>query len=385
MSIFFLTLAIALEAGGLLLVVLWAIEAVALFVVARHFKVRIPELMSLGVFLLALVYFMSESNLYYFTDLPTSYSFLLNRYFLTALFLMFALWVISYRNEETKQFLPEWSRRKQYLPFVLSGAIAGLAYISLYNEIYGLYEHRYLASLKIANDGDFNLLRFRTIILIIYSMAFLFILGLLNEKWWKRLSINTLLVLLSSLTLVVFFTTGLLTLNIMRSSYLLADHLPEFDHQWRLLGIRYISYFFLALLLFIAGRMVKRVKEIEGLDNVYLLVLHASILIILSHEWATLMLTQTELGTESLAYRVGLRVLWGAYALFLIREGFTRSSGWLRLAAMLLLAFTLIMVVMVDLAGLSTAWKTILFVILGVVLLLVSYLYQREKGGKQEE
>ncbi|MBK7441266.1 MAG: DUF2339 domain-containing protein [Bacteroidetes bacterium] len=78
--------------------------------------------------------------------------------------------------------------------------------------------------------------------------------------------------------------------------------------------------------------------------------------------------------------KVALSILWGLYALMLIMLGIWKHKQYLRISAIVLLAITLIKLVFYDLRHLDTIGKTIVFVVLGVLLLLVSFLYNKYRS-----
>ncbi|PWU24931.1 MAG: hypothetical protein C5B48_03875 [Candidatus Rokuibacteriota bacterium] len=75
--------------------------------------------------------------------------------------------------------------------------------------------------------------------------------------------------------------------------------------------------------------------------------------------------------------QVGLSVLWVLYAAAVLTWGFLRSSPPVRYAALALLGFTVLKVFYVDLSAVQTAYRIVSFLVLGVVLLSVSLLYQK--------
>ncbi|MBK8490420.1 MAG: DUF2339 domain-containing protein [Saprospirales bacterium] len=77
------------------------------------------------------------------------------------------------------------------------------------------------------------------------------------------------------------------------------------------------------------------------------------------------------------SYQGVLSVFWGVYALMLIVTGIRRSRKHLRIAAIVLIAITLLKVTLIDLADLSTLSKTMVLVILGALLLVISFLYNK--------
>ena len=75
--------------------------------------------------------------------------------------------------------------------------------------------------------------------------------------------------------------------------------------------------------------------------------------------------------------KLGLSILWGVYALFLIVIGISKHKKHLRIAAFVLLAVTLVKLFLYDVADLPTIPKTILFISIGLLMLLVSFLYNK--------
>ena len=81
--------------------------------------------------------------------------------------------------------------------------------------------------------------------------------------------------------------------------------------------------------------------------------------------------------------QIGLSVLWTLYAAVALAWGFVRSRPALRYAALALLGLTVVKVFVVDLAAVKTAYRILSFLVLGVVLLLVSLVYQKARGPSQ--
>ena len=77
--------------------------------------------------------------------------------------------------------------------------------------------------------------------------------------------------------------------------------------------------------------------------------------------------------------RAGLGVLWGSYALALVVAGIRMQQRLLRLLGIFLFAITLTKLFLIDIGQLSTLGKIIAFVALGILLLVISFLYQRFK------
>lgn len=88
---------------------------------------------------------------------------------------------------------------------------------------------------------------------------------------------------------------------------------------------------------------------------------------------------QSGLGIDSgLAQHLSLSLLWTAYASALIALGIRRKSALLRWQALSLFGLVVIKVFIYDSSFLERFYRIVSFLILGLVLLVVSFLYQRK-------
>jgi uncharacterized membrane protein len=79
------------------------------------------------------------------------------------------------------------------------------------------------------------------------------------------------------------------------------------------------------------------------------------------------------------AYQLSLSVLWALYASILIGVGIFKQLRGARLLGILLLGATVLKVFMLDLSSLRTFYRIISFIVLGLLLLIVAYCYNRFK------
>jgi uncharacterized membrane protein len=75
--------------------------------------------------------------------------------------------------------------------------------------------------------------------------------------------------------------------------------------------------------------------------------------------------------------QLGLSALWAVYAGVSLVLGFAWSKAALRYASLALLGVTVVKVFLIDLSEVQTLWRVFSFLVLGLVLLAVSVLYQR--------
>jgi uncharacterized membrane protein len=76
--------------------------------------------------------------------------------------------------------------------------------------------------------------------------------------------------------------------------------------------------------------------------------------------------------------------LWMLYGTALMLVGFWKRHAFLRWQAIVLLAITAIKVFFFDIATLQRGYRIAAFIVLGVVLLAVSFFYQRTRVSAPE-
>ena len=141
------------------------------------------------------------------------------------------------------------------------------------------------------------------------------------------------------------------------------------------LVIRYISYVCVVGLIltsyyYLQQKMLKHDFRME-----YGVALHISILWILSSE----LIHWLDVYGSAESYKLGLSILWGSYSLMMIILGIWKYKKYLRVLGITIFGVTLIKLFIYDVSHLDTIPKTILFVSLGILLLIISFLYNKYK------
>jgi uncharacterized membrane protein len=83
------------------------------------------------------------------------------------------------------------------------------------------------------------------------------------------------------------------------------------------------------------------------------------------------------LANLKLAQQLSISVVWTIYGGAMLTVGIARRSKLLRVMALLLLGLTIFKVFLFDLSSLEKLYRIISFIVLGLILLAVSFLYQR--------
>ncbi len=387
----FLTVAIPVQLDGNWVTALWISEAALLFWIGRTKKVAVYEqlsyvLMALAVFSLVHDWFTFDSfSLYGENTDPTTP--VLNVLFLTAVLFIMAFGFILYIHRLNKpNHKTQWNKvLYQIFSVIAPVALIIVIYIACRIELVRYFDQLFNASLvQISENGasfntntyNYDLRDFRIIWVHIYTMLFLSALMFLNLKKIKNTILSGVTMSISIIAILVFLVQGTMTLSALMNSYIDESASSYFDVGVSNIMIRYLAFAVLALLLwslrsFISGTSVKKFFWVpfQIFQHFIILVLAGSELI----HWMNM-------AGDTQSYKLGLSILWGIYALLLIVLGIWKRKTYLRITAIILFAITLVKLFFYDISHLNTLSKTVVFVSLGILLLVISFLYNKFKN-----
>jgi uncharacterized membrane protein len=203
-------------------------------------------------------------------------------------------------------------------------------------------------------------------------MVFNIVLLLINQRWIRNKLLAAVSLTGITLTMIVLLTQALPVLNQLTIDYYQrgSSYFGAMDFY-----IRYVVIAVTALLGYTGQQAMKAFVTEPTAQKAWTLEVYGMVLAFLSAEY----LCWTSVGGDGNQYKLGLSIVWGVYALLLVILGIRNKQKHLRLAAIVLFLATLIKLFLYDLAGSGTITKTISFISLGVLLLVVSYLYNRYK------
>jgi len=383
----FIAIAIPVQLDGNWVTLLWAGEAALLFWIGRTKKVAVYEGISYGVMVLACLSLFQDwlvsSN--YFTGQPVSTALpFINIQFLSSLLFMGAFGFIIRLSRETK-YPSALIIQKELLENILNlmqGLLLLILYVTFFTEIANGFDQTYLKT-ETYRFHDFSIISFKTIWLINYSLFFTAALCFVNLKWIKSDSLGKISMLLTGLTVFIFLTAGLLSISELRNSYLRPEASSPYTSTVFHLIIRYVSFGFVVLAV-LTQRLFLKSHSDSRLSKTYPIVLHATILWILTSE----LINWLDIAGYSESYKLGITILWGVYSLAMIALGIWKKNKDVRITAIVLFGVTLAKLFLYDIANLTTISKTIVLVSLGILLLIISFLYNKYKlliFGEDEE
>lgn len=390
MVLVFITIAIPVQLDGNWVTLLWAGEAALLFWIGRNKNVAIYEKLSYALMYLAFFSIAQDwTTVYnnYNTENPESrITPLLNINFLSSLLFISAFGFINFVNQNKKYSAPIASRKafSNIISYSIPAIFLLILYFAFRIEIENYWNQLFADSvLSIITDGEqyptiyrnHDLSKFKTIWIINYSMLFVSILSFINLKKIKNIQLGLVNLVVSYFAIIVFLTQGLYVFSELRESYLDQTLIEYYQRGIFNIGIRYVSFVFYAATIVSCYQYVRKMYDVFKMRVAFHFFLHISVLWILSSE----LINWLNIAESTQSYKLGLSILWGVYALFLIVLGIWKKEKHLRVGAISLFGITLIKLFFYDISHLNTIAKTILFVSLGILLLIISFLYNKYK------
>ncbi|MFC4635574.1 DUF2339 domain-containing protein [Dokdonia ponticola] len=387
----FITITIPVQLDGNWVTLLWAAEAVLLFWIGRAQKITVYEklsyiVMAIAFFSLVHDWFAAYNSYgYAYTKVP--FTSIFNIHFLTSLLVIAAFGGIQYINSD-KKYTPAFGKKNgltKIISFLIPAALIFISYFAVRFEIVNYWDQLFNnSSVSLETDGDtfanqysnYSLWNFKSIWTLNYSLLFFSILAFVNLKKIKNTSLTYISLGLLTLVILIFLISGLYELSELRETYLDKASSKYFVRGFFYIGIRYVSFMFLALAIFLSYQLIRQDSIKKKIHIPFEILFHITILWVLSSE----LIHWMDMGASEQSYKLGLSILWGVYALFLIGLGIWKKKQYLRIGAITLFGITLIKLFVYDIAHLNTISKTIVFVSLGVLLLIISFLYNKYKS-----
>ena len=383
----FLTIAIPVQLDGNWVTLLWAFEAALLFWIGRKKNVVVYEYLSYPLMILALFSLLQDWTSSYafnqFTETPMKP--ILNVTFMSSMLFLVSFGFINWINTIPHQ--AEVTSAKTTIGKIMSFAIPSILlfvlYMGFFLEIQLYWDALYYGSeVAIADENQYEYFKYNpdlksmgNIWLLNYSLLFIAILNLVNIGKIQNRVLGILSLTIGLFTLYAFLSLGLYELSELREGYIEQTDAEYYETGYLNVVIRYISFAFLGFLLFSLYRLIRQSFMKINFSKPFEILLHITILWVASSE----LLHWMDISGATQSYKLGLSILWGLYSLVLIILGIWKNKKYLRLGAIILFGITLIKLFFYDIASLNTISKTIVFVSLGILLLIISFLYNKYK------
>lgn len=391
MVLVFLTLAVPIQLDGNWVTLTWAAEAFLLFWIGRTKVLPVYERLSYILMVITVGSLVGDWTNYrsYNADDVANYILpVFNIYFFTSLFVLASLGGIL-KLSLNKQFEEPKGLLQNYFTIGLSTVTLFVLYVSFFHEVSNYWQQRFFASRVMMRQSidytypmfDTDLQEFKTLWLLIYSSIFGIVLTLMNKKWIKNETLTLTITAYNALILFMFVWNGLPSLGDLRSSFLQQTNAAYYFRDLWHIVIRYITLLAIIPLVYLNRLHIRLALFNSTIKRAEFILFHLFTLILLSSE----VVHWLELAGVDESFKLWLSILWGIYALAMIVVGLQRNDKPLRTLAIVLFGVTLVKLFFYDMADMSTIAKTIVMIILGVLLLISSFLYNKVKKAADEK
>ena len=386
----FITIAIPVQLDGNSVTLLWIGLATLLFWIGRTKQISAYERLAYPIIVLALGSLAgdwgSAYNRYYsYGSEQEVLRPLINVQFLASILFSACMAFLAYLNFNFKSALSfKWKWIANFLKYAIPMSFLVVLYQSFQLEIFNYWNQILQGSAReIPVEGEnytnrvmnYDYRNLQSIWSINYTLLFTSLLALFCLKFVNTKIVRWICMGLIVIGLFSFLTEGVFSFSELRQSYLDREKDQIFDHGLVNLWMRYVSYLFVGFALWVLYRSVQSGDSKKDLRIPFDILLHAIVIWILSSEIIHFM----DLSSSTQSDKLGLSIFWGIYALGLIAYGIWKGKKHLRIGAIVLFALTLLKLFLYDISHLDTISKTIVFVSLGVLLLAISFLYNKYK------
>jgi uncharacterized membrane protein len=385
MVISFITLAIPVQLDGNYVTLIWLSEMIVLMWMSKKTNVSTYKYLAYGISLLAFCSLWHDWTLsnYFSENLETVLALtpIMNRYFVSSLI---GTTVFGFAWFLNRKMLTDQLSKVANVFLIIMGLI--ICYMTFANEIIMYFNIHYkLSEAKHLTEYGYEWTYFDEgwqsysgLWMINYSIVFLTVLSWLSLKKFANKVFAYVCWSFNLLMAVIGFAAGLVIIHELKLHAVNDDPYAAIT-TWNY-NCRYLFLPFAALLIF----MIYQFRNSELLKNVRSInywFFHIMIIILLSDELqhiTTMLHLDNYDHYSKVATRMGFTVLWGLYSMSLITYGILRKRKMLRIIAISLFGLTILKLAS-DAMNMTMGYRLIVFMVIGIILLVVSFMYQKFK------
>ena len=363
LTLTFISLAAPVQLKGNNITLFWSAEAVVLFWLYQRSRIILLKIASpLIVLLMFISLFMDWFQLY--GSVHNVVTIIANKGFITTLVSGVALLVYynMMQKEADTLYLPGIENRLVRKILLCSGIL--LVYAAGAWEIYDQFITR-LPNIAIY-----------AVYLQLYTIAFI----ILILQLFKNYTSFTLLKLMLTITGMVLYVFNL------RTNYTISLEMLTTGNN----NIHFIAHWISAALLTwllydLIAYFRKQNENVRSYEIPFTWIAAACLIFLLSVEmhhiimWMNYRITGDWAYWENLYYKAGLSILWGLCSFSMMWLGMKHTFKTLRIISLTLFTVTIIKLFFFDIQNIPPGGKIAAFILLGVLLLIVSFMYQRLK------
>ncbi len=386
--LFFVAISIPLAFDGNVIPVIWIAEAALLFGLARKHNLPKYELISFLLMLFSILFLVQERLYLYDHWSSMGVMPIFNEYMLTGMLFAAALGVMTYiafnhTNKDCKRII-SFNSVNTVLSIILLVSIYLLFSLEITH-----YFNNLISNLKQTTPVDYDSLEIALahshIWQILYAAVFFTGLNILSKNKIKSKLFSQVSLSFSALTIAVFLMIGLWDISVLREFYLKLDGVDFLGYGMFNIITRYIALGIMIIHTIIFKIAYDREKDFDHIK------VGVELFIALAAVWGLTseIIHNLDMAGITETYKFGISIGWSVSAILLIILGIVKNKRHFRIFGLVLFFVTIIKLFFYDISNLHIISKTIIMIVLGVLMLLTSYLYSRFKnklfGNESEE
>ncbi|PHR27215.1 MAG: hypothetical protein COA38_13560 [Fluviicola sp.] len=383
-ALIYATLSIPMMFDGNWITILWSLQAVLFFWIGWKkddgFFEKITYL-PLGLAFVSLLISWSDANgminaYFEFTNIVPVF----NQYFLAGIVLAGALFFMTFIKQKSEKPSSLNASGGFFTQLANSLIYVGIfiLFISILKEIDIYWEQqKNTQAFKSGFLGDYfsSAGKLKTIWMLIFSLIFTGAIQLVNRYLFKDKTLSTALATASLIAIVAFLFIGLYDMSLLRDRALAQVYGNNIADYGLYFNIRYIGYGALGMVLWASWFSLRYFLPERAIKQAVEIFVHICLIWVICSE--LIHLKRMNGGGDF--YRAGLTIFGGIYSFALIAYGIWKKKPQLRILALVLFGITLLKLFIYDIAKVDSGGKTIAFISLGVLLLVISFLYTKYK------
>lgn len=365
----YISLSVPIQLNGHSITLFWTAELVLLLWLSQVSGIKILKTGHLVMLLLVMISLMMDWGNLYGQYNKIALPVIFNKAFITGVFVIAGLIVSTFLlgREKEETFVDHFISTSTYsnlLTFALFTASFLIPFLEL---MYQMSVHYPVNSIQVVVGS-------------IYIYAYLFIVLLITQdsQWRKTFKC---IFFISWATLFMYLIVFHPNVLAMRQSLIYGKLISNGNFL-----VHYLAIPFVVGMVFILLKRLPTVLPNTFFSQAFVWFMTFLLVFIASAELDNVIVLTSEVSRSAydhllqVSHKVGYPILWGVCAFILIALGIKFKNKIFRIQALCLFALIILKLFLFDVWGMSEGGRIAAFVFLGVVLLIVSFLYQKLKN-----
>lgn len=364
----FVSLAAPVQLSGNHITMFWVTEMVLLLWLGQKANIKLVKLSSLIVFGLMLISLIMDWEQIYFVPSAKQLPIIINKGFITTAFAVIGSIAYAYLLNKESELNKIAGTLVKWVSITSKIIVGALIY--------------FLGSFEIGYQIEERFNNYPLAIVSVLAWTFVYTLGLIAYARKQKLTVLQQILALASVVLLFVFPMFNFLEQSVRNDVLFGQLTNA------AVLVNYINFVIVVVL---GVWFVNKVKAWYGVDSLsykattWVMSFLGLIILSMQLNHQTVMLFY-DANLENMSFinkqtiKIGYPILWGLGSFALMLVGMKYKIRVLRIVSLSVFALVLFKLFMFDIKGASEAGKIVAFILLGVLLLVISFMYQKLKN-----